>query len=145
MGILSQITAWSKRSTPDDDYSGGTRDMNALSRLRSSLSSSFRAKWYYVRGMRRARLHKHQAAIDDYTVVIEMVEAPGSLRAEALYNRALVYNAADRESDAISDLNRVMEMVETAERVMTEARRQLVRMKRTHDREDDSSARRHSE
>ena len=133
------------RPKTNDDYAGGTKEMNVFARLRSGLSRKFRAKWLYRRGMRRAKLGRHQAAIDDYTVVIEMVEAPGSLRAEALYNRALVYNAADRESDAISDLNRVMEMVETSERVMTEARRQLVWMKRTHDREDDSSARRHSE
>ena len=109
--------------------------MNVFARLKSALSRDFRAKWIYRRGMRRAKLGRHQAAIDDYKVVIDMVDAPGDVRAMALYNRALVYHASGSESDAIDDLNQVMGLAEAPERVKTEARRQLVRLKRTHDRE----------
>jgi hypothetical protein len=85
--------------------------------------------------MYRAKLHKHTAAIDDYTSVIDLKGAPGDVRAMALYNRALVYYAKGNESDAMSDLNQVMGMAAAGERVRTEARRQLVRMKRTRERD----------
>lgn len=108
--------------------------MSIFARLLSRLSPSYRAKWLYRRGMSLAKLHKHQAAIDDYTVVIKMAEAPANVRAMALYNRALVYRAQGSEADAVGDLDQLLRMPEAGERVQTEARRQLVRMKRAEDR-----------
>jgi hypothetical protein len=84
--------------------------------------------------MMRAKLHKWWAALDDYTVVIDMAETPSNVRAMALYNRALVYRALDNESDAVDDLNRVLRMAGVAERIKAEARRKLVRMERASDR-----------
>lgn len=140
MGILAWIQGRNERAARKEDYTGGTKEMGIFAQLRSGVSSTFRAKWLYRRGMRRAKLHKNEAAIDDYTAVIEMENAPASVRAMALYNRALVYKSLGRESEAIDDLSQVTGMAGVAERVRTEAKRQLVRMKRTHERDDESSS-----
>lgn len=140
VSIISWLKNKSRQQAQIDDYTGGTKEMNLVARLKSRLSSAYRAKWHYRRGMMRAKVQKHQAAIDDYTVVIDKADAPGNLRAMALYNRALVYHAEGSESHAIGDLNQVIGMAEAAERVKTEARRQLVRMKRKHDRDAGSPA-----
>lgn len=87
----------------------------------------------------RAKLHKNQGAIADYTVVIDMADSPKDLRAMALYNRALVYHAIANESAATVDLKRVLNMHEAAEFVKTEARRKLVRMERAEQRLDTRS------
>jgi hypothetical protein len=135
MNLVTWFKSRNRRPATNDDYTGGTKEMNVFARLGSVFSSKFRANWLYRRGMYRAKLHKHMAAIDDYTAVIDMVDAPGNVRAMALYNRALVNYAKGSESDAISDLNQVTGMAEAAERVKTEAQRQLVRMKRRHERD----------
>ena len=105
--------------------------MSFLARLKNAIPTTYRAKWLYQQGMVRARLHSQQAAIDDYTAVVDMPDSPASVRAMALYNWALVYSAMGRQPDAIGDLNRVLGMPQAAERVKTEARRRLVRMTRT--------------
>lgn len=84
----------------------------------------------------RAKLHKNQSAIADYTAVVDMRAAPADIRAMALYNRALVYHAMAYGSEAIDDLNDVLEMADVAENIKTEARRKLVRMQRTSNRTD---------
>lgn len=98
--------------------------------------SRYRAMWLYRRGMMRARLHKNQAAIADYSAVIDMESASADVRAMALYNRALVYYATAHEADAIDDLHQILEMADVAENVKTESRRKLVRMQRTAKRND---------
>jgi len=78
-----------------------------------------------------AKLHKNQAAIADYTAVLDIPGVTAGLRAMVLYNRALVHHANAHESKAIDDLNRVLEMADAGGRVKMEARRKLVRMERT--------------
>ena len=105
--------------------------MNIFTWLKSRMSPQYRAMWLYRRGMMRAKLHKNQAAIADYSAVIDLADVPADIRAMALYNRALVYHAAASEADAIDDLQKILEMADAAEHVKTEARRKLVRMERT--------------
>lgn len=81
-----------------------------------------------------AKLSQYQAAIDDYTAVIDMTDVPSSLRAMSFYNRGLAYHATDRESEAIDDLNGVLHMCDAPNDVKTEARRKLLRMERASDR-----------
>lgn len=88
----------------------------------------------YQRGMLRAKLHNHDAALADYTAVIEMADAPANLQAMALYNRSLVYTAKDDNSRAIQDLELLLAMPAAAPNVKTEARRKLLRMDRSADR-----------
>ena len=114
----------------------GKAMMKIFAWLKSLLSSQYRAIWLYRRGMLRAKLHKNQAAIADYTTVIDMAGVRADIRAMALYNRALVYHATGSESDAIDDLNKVLEMANVAENVKTEAQRKLVRMERSARRTD---------
>lgn len=108
--------------------------MSIFARLLSSFSTTYRAKWLYQRGMSSAKSHQHEAAIDDYTAVINMAKAPPPVRAMALYNRALVYRAQRKDAEAVDDLEQLLRMPAAGERVQTEARRQLLRMKRADDR-----------
>lgn len=104
--------------------------MRIFAWLQSHISSRYRAMWLYRRGMMRAKLHNNQAAIADYTAVVEMAGIPAEVRAMALYNRALVYHASADEANAVDDLNRVLEMPDVAENIKTEVRRKIVRMNR---------------
>jgi len=105
--------------------------MNILAWFQSQVFSRYRAIWLYRRGMMRAKLHKNQAAIADYTTVIDMKGVPIDIRAMTLYNRALVHHVTSNESAAIDDLRRVLDMADATENIKTEARRKLVRMERT--------------
>lgn len=78
----------------------------------------------------RAKLHMDQAALTDYTAVIDMAGVAADLRSMALYNRALVYHTTGSEADAIDDLNKILDMADACGRVKTEARRKLLRMER---------------
>lgn len=111
--------------------------MNPLEWLRGRWSKKFQAGLIYRRGMLKAKLHDNQAALADYTAVIEMEEAPADLRAMALYNRSVVHLAQNHEAAAISDLEELLKMPQAAANVKTEARRKLVRMQRTTDRAAD--------
>jgi hypothetical protein len=84
----------------------------------------------YKRGMKRARKHDHQGAIDDYTAAIVLPNAPADVKAMAQYNRALVHMAAKEELKAIDDLNGVIAMKEELTNVKTMARQKLMRIER---------------
>lgn len=88
----------------------------------------------YRRGVVRARLHKHDAAVEDYTAVIRLDRAPTDIVAMALYNRALVHHAKGNNACAIEDLGAVLHMPAAAGRIKTEARRKLLRMERAAER-----------
>jgi hypothetical protein len=110
--------------------------MNLFNWIHNRMPSRYRAKWLYRRGMVRAKLHDHQAALADYTAVIDMAGVPTDIRAMAIFNRALVFHATGSDSDAIDDLNRVLEMGDAVGRVKTEARRTLIRMEWVSNRAD---------
>lgn len=94
----------------------------------------------YKRGMTNAKLHDNEAALTDYSAVIDMTDAPAKVRAMALYNRAVVHTASHNLPQAISDLEQLLEMTGAPVNVKTEARRKLVRMRRTSDRLDEPPA-----
>ena len=112
-------------------FDSGRSEMNIFDWFKSRMPSQYRAMWLYRRGMMCAKLHKNQAAIADYSAVIDMADVPAGIRAMALYNRALVYHAMASESGAIDDLRKILEMADAAEHIKTEARRKLVRMERS--------------
>lgn len=108
--------------------------MGLFSWLKIPHSAHRQAKWLYRRGVMRARLLKNDAAIEDYTSVIQMNAAPADIRAMALYNRALVHHAKGEHSCAARDLRAVLNMPAAAARIKTEARRKLLRMERAAER-----------
>ena len=83
--------------------------------------------------MKEANLHHNEAALANYTAVIDGADTPPDLRAMALYNRAVVYAATNNDSQAVDDLETLLEMAGAAPNVKTEARRKLVRMRRSSD------------
>lgn len=108
--------------------------MKMLAWLRGRISPTYRAKWLYRRGMLRAKAHRQAAAIEDYTAVLAISEAPSNIRGMALYNRALVHSAMGNEPAAISDLKQILSAGDITEQIKTEARRKLLRMDRNADR-----------
>jgi tetratricopeptide (TPR) repeat protein len=109
--------------------------MDLLTWVRSHLSPKYRANSLYRRGMARAKAGRHEAAIDDYTEVIDLTNVDPNIKATALYNRALVYSALSKTPAAIIDLQQILAMDAVSETVKTEARRKVLRMGRSSDRE----------
>ena len=108
--------------------------MNLLGWLTGRWSARARAMLLYRRGMLKAKLRDHAAAVADYTAVVEMSDAPADVRAMALYNRSLVHAASRHDPLAIDDLETLIEMDGATAKVKTEARRKLVRMQRSDER-----------
>ena len=104
--------------------------MNTFNWVTGRFSSQGKPLSLYRRGRARAKMGDHQGAIDDYTVTIDMPDAPANVKAMALFNRALVYAADGDDAEATDDLNMVLAMAKTPPDVKTEARRKLERMKR---------------
>ena len=104
--------------------------MNVLRWLTGRFSNRGKALSLYRRGMARSKKRDHQGAIGDYTMAIDMPDAPSDVTAMALYNRALVYAVAGDGSKATIDLNTVLGMIDALPKIKAEARRKLVRMQR---------------
>ncbi len=105
--------------------------MSVITWLRSRLSGRYRANWYYQRGMILAKARRNEAAIADYTEVIDMPEADPTMRAMARYNRALILWTLGTKEKALDDLNQVLLSPQVPENVKTEARRKLLRIDRS--------------
>jgi hypothetical protein len=114
--------------------------MTLIGWLKGRLSHRDKALSLYKQGIAHAKLHDHEAAILDYTAVIDMADAPPDVRAMAIYNRSVVHTANHHDPLAISDLEMLLAMTGAAANVRTEARRKLVRMQRTTLRTVDSLA-----
>ncbi len=82
----------------------------------------------FERGAARERKHNHQGAIDDYTAIIGMTNAPSDLIAMAFYNRALVRVAGGDEPNGVHDFGMVLAMDEALVNVKTMARHWLAGM-----------------
>lgn len=102
--------------------------MNVRNWLANCFSGRGKATGLYKRGMRKAKKHDHQGAIEDYTELIGMPGTPPDLMAMVLYNRALVYVASGDDRKGADDLGAVLGMNETLVNVKTMARRQLARI-----------------
>jgi hypothetical protein len=104
--------------------------MNVFNWMTGQFSNRGRALVLYKRGMRKARNHDHQGAIDDYTAAIEMPNTAPDVKAMGQYNRALAHLANKNDTKAIEDLNLILVMKEALINVKTMARQELVRIKR---------------
>lgn len=82
----------------------------------------------YKRGIRNAKRRNHQGAIDDYTMAIDMPQAPPNVRAMAQYDRGLVYLAMQDDLKAAQDFNRVLDMKESLVNEKTMARQAIGRL-----------------
>ncbi|MEQ8786989.1 MAG: hypothetical protein RIC55_11845 [Pirellulaceae bacterium] len=102
--------------------------MNVFGWLSGRFSNRGKAMWLYKRGMKKAKQHNHQGAIDDYTTTIGMLETPNDVKAMALYNRALVHVASGEDQKGVDDLDAVLLMKEMLVNVKTMAREKLMRM-----------------
>jgi len=79
-------------------------------RLTESLSAAHRAMVYFNRGVVYDEQGKFDAAIEDYTAVLQMPDAPAEDRAGALFNRGVVYDEQGKLDAAIEDYTAVIQM-----------------------------------
>jgi hypothetical protein len=84
----------------------------------------------YKRGLARGKKQDQQGAMDAYTAVIDMPDAPADLRAMALYNRALLYASKKDFRSATGDLRAVLVLEFPLRDIKSAARRTLDRMQR---------------
>lgn len=106
--------------------------MRLWSWLKGCYSTRGKALSHYRHGILLARKHDHPRAIDEYTAVIDMANAPRDVRAMALYNRALVHAASQHEAQAADDLRAVLAGDESPTNVKSAARQKLLRLSRQH-------------
>lgn len=103
--------------------------MRLLRWLQSFSSGRGKALLHYRRGMDEANQQNHKAAIDQYTMAVELAAGPDDVRAMALYNRALSHAAVGNEQAAIEDLDAVLAMKESLAKIKSAARQRLGRMR----------------
>ena len=103
--------------------------MSIFAWITSPFSAERKALSHYRRGMKRANKREHQAAIDEYTAAIRMLDSPEEVRAMALYNRALVHVALGEDKHANDDLETVLVMEEAGVNVKTLARLKLAKIR----------------
>ena len=92
--------------------------------VRSAVLSLFK------RGLARGKKQNRQGAMDDYTAVIDRVDAPSDVRAMALYNRGLLHAGQKNLLSATDDLQAVLAMEAAPHDVKSAAGRTLDRMRR---------------
>jgi tetratricopeptide (TPR) repeat protein len=114
--------------------------MTLLNRVFGRWSHRQQALALYERAMAFAKNRDHDAALADYTAVIEMNSVPADIRAMALYNRSVVYSAIHDDAQAIRDLQQVLETPGAAANVRLEAKRKLVRIERASTRSDENQS-----
>jgi hypothetical protein len=93
--------------------------MNMFNWLKSRLSSPAKAL--------SAKKYDGQAAIEDYTVTIDMPDAPSGVKAMALYNRAMAHVATGDYRKGVDDLDAVLAMAEAPVNIKRMARRKLAK------------------
>ena len=96
--------------------------------LKTRFTSRGRAVSVYRRGIERAKTKDRAGAIEAYTTVIEMPEAPKDVLAMSLFNRGLVLVASGDAFNGTNDLDAVLAMPEAPERVRELACQKLARM-----------------
>ena len=104
--------------------------MNLLSKLVGNFTPRGRALAAYRRGMEKAGERNLEGAIAEYSVVVEMKDAPEDVIAMALLNRALAYSRAHDDDKAGADLDRVLKMPAASRQVIHAAHEKLRRMQR---------------
>jgi hypothetical protein len=102
-------------------------------------------RWFWPRSVRKEGLALYklgmactdkqdpQGAMDAYTSVIELPDAPDDVKAMALYNRALLFAAEGKTQKASADLEAVMKMPIPPHGVKLAAKRRLERLQHRQD------------
>lgn len=104
--------------------------------FREKFSVRGKALNLYRSGLIKAKKKDSDGAIEAYSQVINLLDAPKDIIAMALFNRGLVYVANEEPVKGKFDLNKVLEMSEAPTRVKDMAKQKLIRMKnldRKHD------------
>ena len=101
--------------------------MNTFNWLQSRFSRRGKVLSLYRRGMARAKKHDHQGAIDDYSVTIDMPDAPMDVKAMALFNRALVHVASGDYRKGVDDLEAVLAKDDAPVNVKRRAKQKLAK------------------
>jgi len=102
--------------------------------LQAKFTSRGKALWHYRHGMDLANEQKHRAAIEAYSVAIDLRGAPPDVQAMARYNRALVHAILGNEIAASEDLSVVLAMKQALPDIKAAARQRLQRMQHQIDR-----------
>ena len=85
---------------------------------------------FYKKGLEKAEAKNLDGAIADYTIILDMAEAPGDVKAMARLNRALARSSNREYSLADRDLREVLADMQAREQVKEAARLKLNRLKR---------------
>ncbi|MFW6169279.1 MAG: hypothetical protein ACODAD_02235 [Planctomycetota bacterium] len=104
--------------------------MNLFLKLFGGLTARGRALAAYRRGMQKVGERDLEGAIVEYTIVVEMKDAPEDVVAMALLNRALAYSHAHQDDKAGVDLHRLLQMPAASTQVLHAAHEKLRRMQR---------------
>ncbi len=113
--------------------------MGLFDKLLGGLGARGKAMSAYKRGMAKAEERDWEAAIVEYTAVVEMESAPGDVKAMALFNRAIAYSHSKDEERAESDLQRVVTLDAASDQVKTAARERMKRMEKYRRRKESQS------
>lgn len=97
--------------------------------LRKKMSRN-KALKLYKRGLDKAEDRNLEGAISDYTLILDMAEAPRDVKAMARLNRALAHSSNRKYTLADQDLREVLSAQDAPEPVKEAARAKLSRIKR---------------
>jgi len=97
--------------------------------LREKMSRK-KALKIYKRGLDKAEMRDLDGAVSDYTLILDMPEAPRDVKAMARLNRALANSSSRKYALADQDLREVLSAPDAPEQVKEAARAKLTRLKR---------------
>jgi len=104
--------------------------MNIFRRLTHRQTVRDAALSLFRRGLARGKKHNRQGAMEDYSAVIDMPDAPADVRAMALYNRGLLHAGQKRLLNATDDLQAILAMEAAPHDVKSAAGKTLDRIHR---------------
>ena len=104
--------------------------MNLVGWLKSLVSKSEKALFLYKRGLNKATNGEHEAAIQDYTLAVQIAGIKPEVKAMAYFNRALAYVANKDNPRAVEDLIAVLDMDTDLPHIKKMAKQKLVRIDR---------------
>ena len=97
-----------------------------------------KAMGLYKKGMAHAEKRDLEAAIADYSKVVEMKSAPQDIKAMAFFNRALAYSRNKNDELAEKDLKLVLAMEKAPPRIKSASQEKISRMAMMHRRKEDA-------
>ena len=104
--------------------------MSLWNRLAAMLTPSSTPQSLYERGLKLAKKGKLDAAIESYSKVLRIDNAPVDIRAMSHLNRALAHSSKRENGPAREDLEAVIAMRDAPEEVRKTAEEKLTKLKR---------------